>query len=413
MTEGHKMEPSEMAREVTVGDGAGFDTRSHLENAAKQAQDRNLQDLFIVDADAHHYETEAWQDVVKYIEDPVLRHLAQSRRYAEQPNALLNISTGNQQNAGRLPRYPMRADEKGDPGEPRDVTLIRREMESIGIDCQVVFPTPMLELGLHPDIEIEAQLSWAYTRWITEEILPHEPRIKTMVYLPFHDPKACVQVIEKFSDNPGVVGFMVTSARFGKPVHHNDYMPVYRALEERDMPLGFHAIFNQGDRSFEGMNRFLSVHALGFVVPNMVHMTNLLINGIPERFPNLKIIWIESGLAWVPFLAQRLDNEYLMRSAEAPLLTKLPSEYIKDFFYTSQPIESTNLKALQVTMEMINAESQLMFSSDYPHWDFNLPSTIYDLPFLDLHAKRQILGENARKLFHLHGAKSVPARSAG
>jgi len=50
---------------------------------------------------------------------------------------------------------------------------------------------------------------------------------------------------------------------------------------------------------------------------------------------------------------------------------------------------------------MINAESQLLYSSDYPHWDMDLPSTIYDLPFLDEKAKRSILGGNAQKLFNL------------
>ena len=56
---------------------------------------------------------------------------------------------------------------------------------------------------------------------------------------------------------------------------------------------------------------------------------------------------------------------------------------------------------LQQTMKMIRAETQLLFASDYPHWDFNLPSTIYDLPFLSENAKRRILGENARELFNL------------
>jgi predicted TIM-barrel fold metal-dependent hydrolase len=50
---------------------------------------------------------------------------------------------------------------------------------------------------------------------------------------------------------------------------------------------------------------------------------------------------------------------------------------------------------------MIAAETQLLYSSDYPHWDMDLPSTIYDLPFLSLPAKKNILGENARKLFKL------------
>ncbi|MDB5593148.1 MAG: hypothetical protein JWM36_109 [Hyphomicrobiales bacterium] len=60
-------------------------------------------------------------------------------------------------------------------------------------------------------------------------------------------------------------------------------------------------------------------------------------------------MWIESGLAWAPFLMQRLDHEYLMRVSEAPLLKKLPSEYMQKMFYTLQPMESTNMKLLQST----------------------------------------------------------------
>ena len=283
--------------------------------------------------------------------------------------------------------------------------LVRSQMDSIGIKYQVVFPTPMLELGMHQETNVEVELSWAYSRWLTEEILPHEPRMKTMIYLPLNTPSACMRVIEQFSGKPGVVGFMVTSPRF-RPVHDNVYMPIYRALEERNMPLGFHAGLGMGmERAWEGMNRFISVHALGFTWFNIVHMTNMVINGIPERFPKLKIIWIESGLAWIPFLMQRLDNEYMMRTSEAPLLKMKPSEYMRNrFYYTTQPIENTNLEALQFNLKMINAEKTLMFASDFPHWDFNLPSTIYDLPFLSEQAKRNILGETAREVYNLEVA---------
>jgi predicted TIM-barrel fold metal-dependent hydrolase len=70
-------------------------------------------------------------------------------------------------------------------------------------------------------------------------------------------------------------------------------------------------------------------------------------------------------------------------------------------FYTTQPMETTHPKALQNTLEMINAETQLLFSSDWPHFDFDLPQAICDLPFLDQQAKRNILGLNAARLFNL------------
>jgi hypothetical protein len=179
-------------------------------------------------------------------------------------------------------------------------------------------------------------------------------------------------------------------------------MRLYRAIEERGVPLGFHAGYTWADRGMEQLNKFLSVHALGFTVFNMIHMTNWVINGLPERFPKLDVIWIESGLAWLPFLMQRLDNEYMLRSSEAPLLQRKPSEYMADMYYTSQPMERPdNMAALEVTFDMMRARSQLMFSTDYPHWDFDLPSVIYDLPFLDEDAKRAILGGTAQRLFKL------------
>ena len=98
---------------------------------------------------------------------------------------------------------------------------------------------------------------------------------------------------------------------------------------------------------------------------------------------------------------QRLDNEYMLRSSEAPALKRLPSEYIREMFFSSQPLERQNMEGLEFTFKMIDAETQLLYASDWPHQDFDLPSTIYDLPFLNEKAKRNILGENALRLFQL------------
>jgi predicted TIM-barrel fold metal-dependent hydrolase len=91
-----------------------------------------------------------------------------------------------------------------------------------------------------------------------------------------------------------------------------------------------------------------------------------------------------------------------MRQSEAPLLKKMPSDYMREnCWYTCQPMEKSNMKALEVTFDMINADSQLLYSSDWPHFDFDTPSVIHDLPFLDEQAKRNILGLSAAKIFGL------------
>jgi hypothetical protein len=226
--------------------------------------------------------------------------------------------------------------------------------------------------------------------------------MKSMLYLPFNEPDECYRMVEEFADRKGVVGFCITAPHY-RGVHDNAYAKTFAAIEERGLPLSFHSAFMWGsDRTMELCNRFIAVHALGFTFYNMIHLTNWIVNGMPERFPKLKIVWIESGLAWVPFLMQRLDNEYMMRSSEVPLLKRKPSDYMREMFFTSQPMEMVdNRDELELTFKKIGAETQLLFSSDYPHWDMDLPSTIYDLPFLSETAKRNILGGNAIRLFNL------------
>ena len=383
-----------------------FDTRIVLSHAAKQARERGYQNFPIIDVDSHHFESESFAEIVKYIEDPVFRQLLEASTIAGYRGVgALPAGLGYQDYGGRIMREPLRQLEKTEPKPHRDITLTRRWMDSMGIDIAILFPTPMLHLGLHPQVEIEVALSHAYNRWLVEHVLAQEPRIRTMLYLPFNDPAATYRVVKEFIGKPGVVGFMVTSNRY-RPVHHNDYMKTYALLEESNLPIAFHGAYNWNDQSMLMVNRFISAHALGFVWYNLVHLTNWVINGLGERFPKLKVLWIESGLAWLPFIMQRLDNEYMMRTADAPALKKLPSNYIRDMYFTNQPMEKTSdMALLETTFRVIKAETQLLYSSDYPHWDFDLPSVIYDLPVLNEAQKRQILGGNALRVFGMEPPK--------
>jgi predicted TIM-barrel fold metal-dependent hydrolase len=391
---------------------AEFDTTKLLAHASQQAKERGYDRFPIVDVDSHHYESESMAEILEYLDDPVLRQLMASAGQANaKNNGVLPTGVGYQDMGGRVTRYPLRRMEKADGPQHRDITLTKRWMDAIGVDVAILFPTPMLQLGVHPQVEVEVALARAYNRWLCEKVLMKEPRIRSMLYLPFNDAEASFRMVQEFGKSPGVCGFMVTAARY-RPVHHNSYMKTYALMEELNLPLGFHAAYNWNDQSMSMLNRFISVHALGFTFHNMVHMANWIVNGLPERFPKLKVVWIESGLAWIPFMMQRFDNEYMMRSSEAPALKKLPSDYMRDMFFTSQPMEMTDMGALETTMRMINAETQLMYSSDYPHWDFDLPSTIYDLPFLSETARRNILGGNAIRLFDLKLPSQKMARVA-
>jgi uncharacterized protein len=383
------------------------DSYEILARATRQAAERGLDKYFIVDADSHIGDGLAWAEVLKYVENETVRDAAMFFGGGTGRSAFLNDTPGlqHQHAGGRIPHGAHLREPIADKSVPREVALSRKAMDCMALDYQIFFPSALLFLGMHPQREIEAELATAYNRWIVEHVLPHEPRMKAMLYLPYNTPDAAEATVKRFLGAPGVVGFLVTSTRY-QPVHANEYMRLYAMLEEAGMPIGFHAHHNWSNEYTRTLNRFLSMHAISFVMSNVVHLTNWVINGLPVRFPGLKVLWIESGLAWLPFLMQRLDHEYLMRVSEAPLLKRLPSEYIAEMFYTMQPMEATNLKLLEGTFEAIRADTQLLYASDWPHWDFDVPAKVFDLPFLDERARRNILGLNAARVFNL----PVPAR---
>jgi predicted TIM-barrel fold metal-dependent hydrolase len=368
---------------------------NYLDHAEKQAIKKGLYDFPIVDVDCHYMMTPL-HEISEYIDEPWRSRLKVRNQYTHIP-----FDVGDRTVGSRLKSYEnfYKKMNNHDKNAPKEIFPLLESSQKLAIDYNVIFPTDLLSLGVHPDSDLEVAIAFGFGRWMTEKVLPYDDSLKTMLYLPLSNPKACVKLIEELGDKKGVVGALVTSHR-NQPIHHNDFMPVFKLLEEKGLPLGFHTVSFWMDQPLKQLNRFFSAHALGFPLYNMIHMTNLIVNGIPERFPDLKIMFIEAGVAWIPFMMMRLDSEYMYRSSEAPLLTKKPSEYVKNFYYTTQPLENTaDPEFMKQLFNMVDAENQFLYASDYPHQDFDTPSSIYDIPFLSEEAKRKILGGNALKLF--------------
>jgi len=413
--EGETMTPTELqkARIRELEEiGTRSDTRDVLARATMQAR-RDYDDYFVVDIDAHVSEDHFWGEVIELIDNEYLRDLGQSQlRSFAGNNALLNIVPGlsHQSVGGRITHQGRR--EPGVPhGQHPFVVAAQRSMDAMGLDYQIVFPSAMLLLGMHPQDEVEVALARAFNRWTVERILPMDERLKALVYLPFNTPEASEKLVEQYADSRDVIGFTVCSTR-NNAIHADCYARLYAMIEETGKPLAFHSGYHWGDPSFAQLNRFATMHALSFTHYNQIHVSNWLVNAMPERFPRLKMLWVESGLAWIPFLMQRLDHEILMRPSEAPGMKRLPSEYMAEMWYTSQPMERTNMELLEATMKVMKAETQLLYSSDWPHWDWDAPSVITTLPFLSDQAKRNILGLNAARLFNLEVKPKKPRADA-
>ena len=129
--------------------------------------------MLIVDVDAHHYENENFHEFIPYMENDVLRQLAM-QSVAKSRGGIMPTNVGYQDMGGRVTRYPMRGSEKTEEkGHLRDVQLGHRWMDAMSVDYSCLFPTGMLNIGMHPQKEMEAELCWAYNRWLTEEVMPN------------------------------------------------------------------------------------------------------------------------------------------------------------------------------------------------------------------------------------------------
>jgi predicted TIM-barrel fold metal-dependent hydrolase len=374
--------------------------RDLLRNAERDVREQGLDRRLVIDADVHHL------NIIRFLGPYMDEPWRQMMQRTPVDQFITTHHIGDRAMAGRIRRPSYAGYTVQGVGELRDADLpapvrdLVRDLARMGVDYSVVFPNDLLNLGLHPDPRVEVAVARGYARWITERVLPHEPRIGSLLYLPLADPEASLSLIEEYGDKRGIIGFLVTTARYER-LQDNAYARVFGALEERGLPLGFHGAGKWSEDPYQVFDSFLAAHALSFPMFNAMHLANLVLAGIPERFPKLRVVFFEGGAACLPWIMGRLDTAYLMRRSEAPLLKRRPSEYMRDFFYTIQPIEHPDRPGqLQAIFDEVG-RSQILFGTDYPHWDFDMPRTIVELGFLSEEDKTNILALNAVRAFGL------------
>jgi predicted TIM-barrel fold metal-dependent hydrolase len=140
-------------------------------------------------------------------------------------------------------------------------------------------------------------------------------------------------------------------------------------------------------------------------------LTSLVCEGVFERFPTLQIVLIEGGIAWLAPLMWRLDRAWKLLREEAPHLHQLPSEAIRRHVWlTTQPIDEPPREGdFPAMLQQLGMTDRIMFSTDYPHWDFDAPDR--SLPrSIDPDARDAIMHRNAHRLYRLTAA-GTPVRA--
>lgn len=352
-----------------------------------------LAEVFVLDADVHVHEDPA--ELAEYADPPWdvgLREIAKvQERYLDLP--------------GISPRAEYRVPFPGGSNRRQVATSaaeMREGLDALRVDQAVLFPDHLLSLAMVRDPAFATALARAYNGWLHERWLQEEPSLKGALVIAPQNPQAGADDIRRHAGNREFACVYLPASGLKILYGHEIYDPVYRAAAEAGLPVVIHsveAVYPAFPFQLEQFRTSLAVHALAHPLSMVANLVSMIETAVPVRFPELRIGFMEAGTGWVPFIANRLDKEYVERRREVPLLQERPSRTMRRFFYGTQPIEEPERRADVVAMfELFDGENQAMFASDWPHHDFDHPQHVFALPFSP-EARRNIMGLNAARFF--------------
>ncbi|TBL78501.1 amidohydrolase family protein [Paenibacillus thalictri] len=307
----------------------------------------------------------------------------------------------------------MRKDAKqpdgGTPGSDPHF-MLKHHFEKWGIDYGILTGSGILGVSLNPDPDFGNAVASAYNDWLVDNWLAVSPVYKGSILINHADPQAAAKEIDRMAKNKDMVQIIMCSGSrmlYGQRFFH----PIYEAAERNGLPVAVHP--GTEGRGIAGAptpsgypTKYIEWHN---ILPTnyMAHVNSLVCEGVFEKFPGLKFIAIEGGIAWAPHLMWRMDKNYKALRDQVPWLKKLPSEYIRQHVYfTTQPIEEPDKPdQLNQIFDMIGADTNILFSSDYPHWDFDNPRVVLQPIRRDL--RQNILCDNAMHLYKLYERPQV------
>lgn len=250
-----------------------------------------------------------------------------------------------------------------------------KHLDRYDIDVAILTGDEPIEASTLANPYYADALCRAANEWLVHEWLPKDERLYGSIVVAPQAPDLAAKEIRRLADNPRMIQALVShgAARpYGDPFYH----PIFEACAETGLPFAMH-LGGQGGVNATPIGAgpttfFWETHAL---LPQsaMTHVASMIAQGVFERWPSLKMVVVECGVAWVPSLLWRLDANWRALRKETPWLRRLPSEVFKSHIrFSTQPLERPeNLDHLWATLEAMDGRNTLMFASDYPHWDYD------------------------------------------
>jgi predicted TIM-barrel fold metal-dependent hydrolase len=222
--------------------------------------------------------------------------------------------------------------------------------------------------------DMAAALCSAVNDWVAKELLDIEPRLRASILLPAHDVELSLREIERVAPDGRFVQALFL-AMGEAPLGRRSNWPLFAACERHGLTVGIHA--GSTYRHAPTYAGWPSYRVEDYVAQSGAFETQLLsliAEGVFQKYPDLKVVLIESGFTWLPHFLWRTGKTWRGTRPEVPWIDRSPAEIVRDHVrFTLQPVDAPPGKpeVLARVIEHLGSDSFLVFSTDYPHWQFD------------------------------------------
>jgi predicted TIM-barrel fold metal-dependent hydrolase len=326
----------------------------------------------MIDCDIHVQITHQ-EEILKFIDAP-------ERDWYRNQAYMLGLPAYPWSNPSNWFRGDLAVDESGMPGGNAQV-VATEALDGQGADIGILTADDALSVGLMENTYRAAALARAHNDWQSEDWFPHDDRFRGSIIVPSQDTVAAVAEIERCAGDRRFVQVLLAGGS-ERPYGDPRYLPILEAAAANGLAVAIHS-------GMEGMGLahqptgagaptfYIEWHTIGSACSIMAHLMSLLTHGTFRRVPDLKVLLIEGGIAWLPGMLWRNDTNWRGLRDDTPWVDRLPSEIMQESIrFATQPLEHTNGndELLMQMLAAVGAPDILCYASDYPHWDGDEPS---------------------------------------
>jgi predicted TIM-barrel fold metal-dependent hydrolase len=278
---------------------------------------------------------------------------------------------------------------------PTNVDVVREHvLDAADVEIGILNCAYSVDSLHNPDTA--AAMAAAVNDWLVAEWLEPEPRLRASLVVPTRVPDMAAREIERIGDHPGFVQVLLP-VRSEAPYGNRRYLPIFEAAAMKNLAVSLQFGGAPGNPpTGSGWPSYYVEEYVGMAQVFQTQVLSLVVEGVFDRFPELRVTLVEGGWTWLPSLMWRIDKDWKGLRREVPWNTQPPSSYIHERMrLTLQPMDApTDSAQFFQLLRQLGSDDMLLYASDYPHWhDTALPDCLDDA------LRRKIMRDNAAAFY--------------